>query len=94
MRDDEFDAADEQGKEAQRGDPVRHPDDGRMPGSRGGLRHSGREFGDERVRQALHGLKNDPNADEIRKNAKTPGFESATDRDYENVRAVYRLIAQ
>ena len=48
----------------------------------------------ERVRQALLGLKNDPNAEEIRKNAKTPGFESATDRDYENVRAVYRLIAQ
>ena len=48
----------------------------------------------ERVRRALLGLKNDPNADEIRKTGKTPGFESATDRDYESVRAVYRLIAQ
>ena len=33
MRNDDFHSADEQGKEAQRGDPVSDADDGRMPGS-------------------------------------------------------------
>ncbi len=48
----------------------------------------------EKVRHALLGMKHDPGADAIRQRAQSPGFERATDRDYEGVRRVYRLIGQ
>jgi len=48
----------------------------------------------EKVRQALLGMKQDPGASAILERAKSPGFEPATDRDYEGVRRVYRLIGQ
>jgi phosphonate transport system substrate-binding protein len=46
----------------------------------------------EKVRQALLGMKSDPGAAEIRQLTKSPGFEPATDADYEGVRRVYRLL--
>jgi len=48
----------------------------------------------EKVRQALLGMKQDPGASAILNRTKSPGFEPATDRDYEGVRRVYRLIGQ
>jgi len=48
----------------------------------------------DKVRQALLGMKQDPGAAAILERAKSPGFETATDRDYEGVRRVYRLIGQ
>jgi phosphonate transport system substrate-binding protein len=47
-----------------------------------------------RVQQALIGLKEDPNAAAILARARSKGFEPATDRDYDGVRRVYRLIGQ
>jgi phosphonate transport system substrate-binding protein len=46
----------------------------------------------EKVRLALVGMKSDPDAAEIRQRTKSPGFEPATDADYEGVRRVYRLL--
>jgi len=48
----------------------------------------------EKVRQALLGMKNDPAAAAILARAGSRGFEPATDRDYDGVRQVYRLIGQ
>jgi phosphonate transport system substrate-binding protein len=48
----------------------------------------------EKVQQALLGMKQDPDAYAILERAKSPGFVIATDRDYEGVRRVYRLIGQ
>lgn len=51
MRDDNFDTADEQSKEAQRGDPVRDADEGRVPGSfRSGRDGSGKTRDASRIR--------------------------------------------
>jgi phosphonate transport system substrate-binding protein len=47
-----------------------------------------------KVREALLGLKDDPKAAALREQVKFRGFESATDRDYEGVRRVYRQIGQ
>jgi len=46
----------------------------------------------EKVRLALVGMKSDPGTTEIRERTKSPGFEPATDADYEGVRRVYRLL--
>jgi phosphonate transport system substrate-binding protein len=48
----------------------------------------------DRVRQALLGMKGDPAAAAVLTRSETPGFEAATDRDYDGVRQVYRLIGQ
>jgi phosphonate transport system substrate-binding protein len=48
----------------------------------------------EKVRQALLAMKTDPLAGPVLEQAKSPGFEPATDREYEGVRRVYRLIGQ
>jgi phosphonate transport system substrate-binding protein len=48
----------------------------------------------EKVRQALLAMKTDAAAQPILEQAKSPGFEAATDRDYDGVRRVYRLIGQ
>jgi phosphonate transport system substrate-binding protein len=47
-----------------------------------------------RVRDALLAMKNDPGAAPVLGRANSKGFEPATDRDYEGVRTVYRLIKQ
>jgi phosphonate transport system substrate-binding protein len=48
----------------------------------------------ERVRRALLGMAADPAAAPILTQTKSKGFEPATDRDYEGVRRIYRLIGQ
>ena len=48
----------------------------------------------EKVRQALIGLKDDPQAATLRDQIRFKGFEPATDRDYDGVRRVYRQIGQ
>jgi phosphonate transport system substrate-binding protein len=48
----------------------------------------------EKVRQALLGMKADPAAAPVLARAEAPGFEAATDRDYDGVRQVYRQIGQ
>ena len=48
----------------------------------------------ERVRRALLGMAADPAAAPILAQWKFKGFEAATDRDYEGVRRIYRLIGQ
>jgi phosphonate transport system substrate-binding protein len=48
----------------------------------------------DKVRQALLAMKTDPRAAPVLEQAKSPGFEPATDRDYDGVRRIYRLIAQ
>ena len=48
----------------------------------------------DKVRQALLAMKTDPAAAPVLEQAKSPGFEPATDRDYDGVRRVYRLIGQ
>lgn len=48
----------------------------------------------ERVRRALLGMAADPAAAPILIQTKSKGFEPATDRDYEGVRRIYRLIGQ
>jgi phosphonate transport system substrate-binding protein len=48
----------------------------------------------EKVREALLAMKTDPLAAPVLEQAKSPGFEPATDRDYEGVRQIYRLIGQ
>ena len=48
----------------------------------------------ERVRQALLGMKADPAAAPVLARARCPGFEAATDRDYDGVRRVYRDLGQ
>jgi ABC-type phosphate/phosphonate transport system substrate-binding protein len=48
----------------------------------------------DKVRQALLAMKTDPLAGPVLEQAKSPGFEAATDRDYDGVRRVYRLIGQ
>ena len=46
----------------------------------------------ERVRRALLGMSSDPRAAAILNGAKSKGFEPASERDYDGVRRVYRLI--
>ena len=48
----------------------------------------------ERVRRALLAMSRDPGAAPVLTLAKSKGFEAASDRDYEGVRRVYRLIGQ
>jgi phosphonate transport system substrate-binding protein len=48
----------------------------------------------DKVRQALLAMKTDPKAAPVLEQAKSPGFDPATDRDYEGVRRIYRQIAQ
>jgi phosphonate transport system substrate-binding protein len=48
----------------------------------------------ERVRRALLGMAADPAAAPILVQGKFKGFEAASDRDYEGVRRIYRLIGQ
>jgi phosphonate transport system substrate-binding protein len=48
----------------------------------------------DKVRQALLAMKTDPRAAPVLEQAKSPGFEPATDRDYDGVRRIYRLISQ
>jgi phosphonate transport system substrate-binding protein len=48
----------------------------------------------EKVRVALIAMKSDPAAATILARARSTGFEPATDRDYDGVRQVYRLIGQ
>lgn len=48
----------------------------------------------ERVRRALLGMAADPAAAPVLSQAKFKGFEAATERDYDEVRRIYRLIAQ
>jgi len=48
----------------------------------------------ERVRRALLGMAADPAAAAILTQTKSKGFEPASDRDYEGVRRIYRLIGQ
>ena len=48
----------------------------------------------DRVRRALLGMKADPAAIAVLERARSKGFEPATDRDYDGVRRVYRLIDQ
>lgn len=48
----------------------------------------------ERVRRALLGMRGDPDAAAVLAASKSKGFEPADDRDYDNVRRVYRLIGQ
>ncbi|MEY3218906.1 MAG: hypothetical protein RIT27_263 [Pseudomonadota bacterium] len=46
------------------------------------------------IQNALLNMKNDPNAATILEKAKCKGFEMATDKDYENVRLIYRQSGQ
>jgi phosphonate transport system substrate-binding protein len=46
------------------------------------------------VREALTGMSGDPGAKEALQLAACPGFTTATDADYEPVRAIYRLAAK
>ena len=48
----------------------------------------------DKVRRALLAMKTDPLAQPILEQAKSPGFEPATDRDYESVRRIYKLVSQ
>jgi phosphonate transport system substrate-binding protein len=48
----------------------------------------------EKVRRALVAMTTDPIAGPVLEQAKCPGFEPATDRDYDGVRRIYRLIGQ
>ena len=48
----------------------------------------------EKVRQALLAMKTDPLAGPVLEQATSPGFDSATERDYDGVRRIYRLIDQ
>ncbi|HUM15039.1 MAG TPA: phosphate/phosphite/phosphonate ABC transporter substrate-binding protein [Candidatus Nitrosotalea sp.] len=48
----------------------------------------------ERVRRSLLEMSSDPNAAPVLAVAKFKGFEAASDRDYDGVRRVYRLIGQ
>jgi phosphonate transport system substrate-binding protein len=46
------------------------------------------------VRRALLGMKSDPAAAALLERVKFPGFEPATNRDYDGVRRIYRQIGQ
>jgi phosphonate transport system substrate-binding protein len=48
----------------------------------------------DKVRRALIGMRTDPDAATLLAQAGSKGFESATDRDYDGVRRVYRQIGQ
>jgi phosphonate transport system substrate-binding protein len=48
----------------------------------------------EIIQKALLNMKNDPNAAEILKKLKFKGFEAAEEKDYDNVRKVYRQSEQ
>src|SRR5581483_85832 len=48
----------------------------------------------ERIRRALLAMATDPAAAPVLSHAKFKGFEPATDRDYDGVRRIYRLIGQ
>jgi len=48
----------------------------------------------ERVRRALLGMNSDPSAASVLTLAKSKGFEAASDRDYDGVRRIYRLVGQ
>lgn len=47
-----------------------------------------------RLVAALLGMRNDPAAAELLRQAHCPGFEPASERDYDNVRRVYRAIGK
>ncbi len=46
------------------------------------------------LRRALLGMKHDPKAADVLLKAKSPGFEAAGERDYDNVRRIYRKIGE
>ena len=48
----------------------------------------------DKVRKALLGLKQDPQAARLREQLRFNGFERASDRDYDGVRRIYRQIGQ
>jgi phosphonate transport system substrate-binding protein len=48
----------------------------------------------EALRRALVGMKHDPKAAQLLSKLKFPGFEPAEDRDYDNVRRIYRQIGE
>ena len=48
----------------------------------------------EAIRRALIGMQHDPKAIPLLLKIKSPGFEPASDRDYDNVRRIYRKIGQ
>lgn len=48
----------------------------------------------DKVRQALLGMKADPVAASILAKTKVPGFDAATDRDYQGVGRIYKAIGQ
>lgn len=48
----------------------------------------------ERLERALLGMRDDPAAAEALRKARCPGFEVAGERDYDNVRSVYRAIGK
>lgn len=48
----------------------------------------------EALRRALVGMKNDPQATPLLSRLKFPGFEPAEEKDYDNVRRVYRMIGE
>lgn len=47
-----------------------------------------------RIKQALLGLRDDPSAAELRQSTGSPGFVAAEERDYDNVRRIYRAIGK
>jgi phosphonate transport system substrate-binding protein len=48
----------------------------------------------DRIRQALLSMKSDPAARAVLEQAKCPGFEPASEQDYDGVRRIYRQIGQ
>ena len=48
----------------------------------------------EAFRRALLGMQRDPQAQPLLLKLKFPGFAPAEDRDYDNVRRIYRKIGQ
>lgn len=48
----------------------------------------------EAIRRALTGMQHDPRAVPLLQKIKSPGFEPAGERDYDNVRRIYRKIGQ
>jgi phosphonate transport system substrate-binding protein len=49
---------------------------------------------DQEIRRALVGMVDDPNAAPIMARIRFKGFSPATDKDYDGVRRVYRLVGQ
>lgn len=48
----------------------------------------------ERLKQALLGLRNDPSATDLLRSIRCAGFEAAEERDYDNVRRIYRATGK